>query len=163
MGSRRGEAELYTDAGDGSWLERSSNLGYGGHGYVIGHGVLAGPPRGFDAPYGLTDAVQLDVGRYGVERRRLVPSVWGALGRGGDQSTRRGPRIDGVVVGHAEEGGAADPWEWVPVGEAVLASGEHRIELRVREGGIAVDVIPLRQLSRRARTIWTREADANPR
>lgn len=140
------EAELYTDAKDGSWLERGTNPGYGGHGYVVDHFALTGEPREFGETAGLEYRAELEGATYEVTVRRWIPSVWGTLGRGGDASDSAWIGVDGAVVGQVEEGGATDEWEWVRAGEVTLDSGEHAIQLRVREGGFAVDAIRLTAL-----------------
>ncbi|MBM4244280.1 MAG: VCBS repeat-containing protein [Deltaproteobacteria bacterium] len=138
------QAELYTDAHDGSWLERGTATGYTGHGYVIDHHVLAGPPRAWDETRGLEYAIDVAGGSYEVWVRRRVPTTWGTLGRGGEQSDSAWIGVDGAPLGTVpEKAGPDDLWEWVRVGSIDLERGVHTLQLRVREGGLAVDRIAL--------------------
>jgi hypothetical protein len=137
------EAERYTDALDGSWIERADHAGFTGHGYVVDHFTLEGPPRGWSETRGLMYRVDLTGGDYRVWVRRRIPPVWGTRGRGGESSDSAWIGVDGVVLGTTPEGGASGSWEWVPVGSIPLAAGAHQVELRVREGGLAVDRIVL--------------------
>jgi len=142
-GSVHIEAENYTNGHDGSWLERNTNAGYGGHGYMVDHNTLSGPGRSFDETRGLEYAVQLEGGIYQVWVRRWIPSVWGSLGRGGELSDSAWIGVDGVSVDTTPEGGAEVEWRWVRVGEVNLTPGEHNIQVRVHEGGSALDAIAL--------------------
>jgi len=137
------EAENYTGVGDGSWLERGANAGYSGHGYVIDHFALTGPSRAWEETHGLEYRAEVDGGTYQVWLRRWIPSRWGTLGRGGAASDSAWIGVDGVVVGAAPEGGGFDAWDWLRVGEVTLDAGAHTVQLRVREGGFAVDRIVL--------------------
>jgi FG-GAP-like repeat len=137
------DAENYTEARDGSWLERGANAGFGGHGYMIDHFALPGPARGFEETRGLEYVAELSGGNYQVWVRRWISSVWGTRGRGGELSDSAWIGVDGALVGQIPEGGATDQWQWVRVGEVNLAPGEHTLQLRVREGGLALDAIYL--------------------
>ena len=53
--------------------------------------------------------------------------------------------MDGVLVDKTPENGVQDDWHWVRVGAVSLAAGEHTVQLRVREGGIALDAMVLTQ------------------
>lgn len=137
------EAEDYTDALDGSWLERGSNAGFGGHGYMVDHYSLGAAVREWEATRGLEYAVELAGGTYQVWVRRWVPAVWGTFGLGGTASDSAWLGVDGAVLGAVGEAAAVNRWEWARVGSVALAAGEHTVHLRVREGGLAVDRIVL--------------------
>lgn len=51
--------------------------------------------------------------------------------------------MDGAVLGQIPDGGAPQDWQWVRVGDVNLTPGEHTLQLRVREGGVALDAIYL--------------------
>lgn len=137
------EAENYSDAHDGSWLERNTNAGFGGHGYMIDHNSLDTPETEFNGTRGLEYAVELEGGDYNVWVRRWIPSLWGILGRGSTRSDSAWIGVDGVLVGMAVEGGVENEWQWIHVGEVSLNPGEHTVQARVREGGFALDAIAL--------------------
>lgn len=142
-GEARIEAELYTDAHDGSWLERGMNPGFGGHGYMVDHFALAGTPRAWDETRGLEYRVHVEGGDYALRVRRWVPSRWGTRGRGGAASDSAWIGIDDAPVGTVPPASAYDLWEWVPVGRVSLSEGEHTLQVRVREGGFALDALSL--------------------
>lgn len=142
-GMVRIEAENYTDALDGSWLERSSNPGYEGHGYLVDHYIHAGPPRQWEATHGLVYEVSVKGGAYRIWVRRWVPSVWGTLGRGSEASDSAWIGVNGLLVGAVPEGAIPDRWDWILVGSVTLAPGGHTVHLRAREGGFAIDRIVL--------------------
>lgn len=140
------DAELYTDALDGSWLERNEYAGYGGHGYVIDHRALDQPPLAFADSRGLEYAVDVSGGTYRIAVRRWVPTVWGSRGAGDEASDSAWIGLDGAPVAPVPERGPDDRWGWVEVGKVALAAGEHTVHLRAREGGFAADAIRLTRL-----------------
>ncbi len=133
------EAENFSDSHDGSWLERARFAGYGGHGYVIDHNSVETRSREWSETGGLEYVVDLGGGTYHVSVRRWIPSGWGTLGLGGTASDSAWIGVDGAPVASVAEGGEQDAWGWARVGTVELVPGEHVVQLRVREGGFAVD------------------------
>jgi hypothetical protein len=142
------EAERPTTMLDGTWLPRAFEPGFDGTGYLQDGDVYVPEVREFGATKGVEYAVDVAGGAYTIWLRRRVPSVWGwDLGGGLSDSTWVG--VDGAPVGGpvGDEGPGGvvfDEWVWVRAGSPVeLAPGSHRVVLRAREGGYAVDRIVL--------------------
>lgn len=137
------EAERFSNTRDGSWLQRNTYPGFGGHGYVVDHFALTGPAREWDDTRGLAYEIEVAGGTYRVWVRSWTPSAWGTLGRGRASSDSAWIGVGDAPLGAVEGSGAVDVWEWVRVGEVTLAPGAHVLQLRIREGGFAVDAIRL--------------------
>jgi hypothetical protein len=139
------EAEHYTDLKDGTWLMRTRYEGYSGDSYVQDHNVLNNGTREWSDTAGLEYAIHVKGGTYYFWMRRWVPSHWGyRLTASNSNSTWLG--VDGEPIGGVfDEGdGGSDQWSWVEAHTAVVLSpGAHVVNLRVAEGGYAVDRILL--------------------
>ncbi len=139
------EAEHPTDWKDGTWITRTRYSGYGGGGYVQDHNTLTPQSSEWTDTQGLEYAVEVVGGTYHVWLRRWVPERWGLLlGRSESNSAWMG--VDGEVIGGIvdnEEGGYGE-WSWRCAGHFIqLTPGRHILNLRIREGGYAVDRILL--------------------
>jgi hypothetical protein len=141
------EAEHHSDARDGSWVSRNRHGGYGGDGYLQDHNVLGSTPRAWDETRGFVYETRLAGGTYHVWLRTFAPARWGEApsGLGGTASDSAWLGADGVALGVVGDAtGPFDAWTWVRLDSPVqLAAGDRVIELRVREGGFAVDRIVL--------------------
>ncbi|HZR83641.1 MAG TPA: VCBS repeat-containing protein [Candidatus Binatia bacterium] len=142
------EGEHYADALDSTWVIFATYPDFAGDGYVQDFNSVDATPRAWNATAGLAYDVDLDGGEYSVWVRRWVPGRWGrhlqGLGGGGSNSAWVG--FDGAEpdLPIDDEEGSHDAWEWVRAPAPVsLARGAHRLELRAREGGYAVDRIVL--------------------
>lgn len=144
------EAELASEARDGSWIERSLYPGFLGHGYMLDHLTLAGPSRAWEETEGLDYRVTVEGGAYVVEVRGYAPAVWGTVGRGGAESDSCWIGVDGAALGAVAESGSFDTWSWSEVGRVSLSAGDHVVQLRAREGGFAVDALRLRRVDQNA-------------
>lgn len=139
------EAEHPTDLMDGTWIARTLYPGYSGGGYMQDHNALS--PRGSEwtDTRGLEYAVEVAGGTYHVWLRRWVPERWGLLlGRSESNSAWMG--LDGEALGSIldnEDGGYGE-WTWRRAGHSIqLTPGRHILNLRIREGGYAVDRVLL--------------------
>jgi len=94
---------------------------------------------------GLDYAIQVAGGTYHVWLRRWVPEGWGLLlGRSESDSAWIG--VDDEAIGGIfdNEDGVYGEWSWRCAGHSLqLTPGRHILNLRIREGGYAVDRILL--------------------
>ena len=143
------EAELYTNSNDGTWLKRANYPGYGGNGYVQDHNAINDSARGWTDTQGHEYAVNLGGGLYHLWLRRWAPASWGHstfTNLGGANSNSAWLGVDGAPLAHIvdDENSGYDSWVWILDAPAIyLSAGDHVINLRVREGGYAVDQIRL--------------------
>jgi hypothetical protein len=150
------EAERPSVVGDSTWVVRApvrSDRSSAGRPVVAvqaHNGLRAGGTGGdgtwpVEATRGVTYRLAARGGDYTVWARVLVPSAFTAE-VGGDTADSAWLAVDGgppLLLGD-EAGTATDTWTWVRVGEPQrLEAGRHRLDLRVREHGIAVDRIVL--------------------
>jgi hypothetical protein len=137
------EAEHYTDIGDGSWITRATFPGHGGPGYLADMHALLGS-RAWADSVGARYGLRLAGGRYAVWLRRWVPSSWGLV-RGKTASNSLWLGLDGLQpADFLDNGSGWDRWIWVRANDVYsLPPGDHLLELRVRQGGYAVDRIVL--------------------
>jgi hypothetical protein len=142
------EAEQNTAMGDGTWVQRNVLPGFSGNGYVQDFNAIFPAARSWNSSVGASYEVNLEGGNYDIWIRGLAPNVWGwmpaMLGKSRSASAWLG--IDGRPVEEGLENMAPeyDVWTWIKASRNIyLSSGDHKVELRVREGGFAVDSICL--------------------
>lgn len=138
------ETEHRTDDADGSFVIRNRDQGFAGEGYVQSVETMETEPAPAGASTGWTYTVAVEGGRYQLWARTLVPDRWGQdLGGAASDSAWLGVDDDLRLLG--DDGAAPGRWRWVAVGGGplVLSAGEHSLNLRTREGGLAVDRLVL--------------------
>jgi hypothetical protein len=129
---------------DGTWVKQSRYADHGGDGYAQDHNSVSGEARDWGATKGIEYEVRVSGGTYAVCLRRFVPSVWGS-DLGGSRSNSAWLGVDGEPLGGFDDAESGfDQWTWVRVGAPInLSASAHVLNLRVREGGYAVDRILL--------------------
>jgi len=135
------EAERYSYLKDGTWIIGSQEKGFSGDGYLQDHRRLKPENKKREQSSGAEYALELKGGEYFVWVRALAPKKWGRLGRSESNSAwvgidRENPRQ--LTFKHYGQ------WRWTMIaGPVTLAPGRHVINLRIREGGFAIDRIIL--------------------
>lgn len=153
---RSGRLEVQTErpsvVGDSTWVIRApvradrSAPGRPDVALQAHNGLRPGGPNGdrtrpADATRGVTYRLALRGGDYTIWARILVPSAFTAE-VGGETADSAWLIVDDrppLLLGD-EPAGPRDAWTWVQVGDPLrLEPGRHRLDLRVREHGLAVD------------------------
>jgi hypothetical protein len=144
------EAENYTSLSDGSWVQRNIYTGYSGEGYLQDFNAIDPVQRSWESTVGALYTVNLSGGTYSAWLKRYAPIDWGwALAMmGKERSDSAWLGIDGSPLENVPDEimPVYDEWTLFKAAENVLLGpGMHRVELRVKEGGCAVDRISLQK------------------
>lgn len=147
------EAEQASLIGDSTWVERSPVTGdtaVGGEAPVRVLQALNGlrPPGAGLVPAaataGSTYLIEAAGGAYAMWARVWVPEAFAPDIGGATADSAWLSEDDGPALVLGDDDGATGRWRWVRLGERLrLAEGEHRVTLRVRERGFAVDRMAL--------------------
>jgi hypothetical protein len=136
------ETENFSWQGGGDWVIRARYPGYSGDGYVQAANSQDTINVEWEATRGLEYNVKVEGGSYHVWLRRWITSEWSRLGSFESNSALIG--ADGKQHGGIFDNNTDyyDQWFWLRAPDPLtLSPGAHTINLRVREGGYAVDRI----------------------
>jgi len=142
------EAENYTELYDGTWVKRANYEGYGGDGYMQDHNAIQAGAYAWNDTEGLEYAFDVKGGLYYLWARQWVPAKWGfgLAFLGGQNSNSAWIGLDGEPINAALDSGNGgfDEWYWIHNSIPIyLSPGTHTINLRVSEGGYALDKVIL--------------------